>query len=312
MTASCLPHRTAVGDVEIAWYEWGRPTPDRPTVLFVHATGFHGRIWRWLIEQLGDVHAIAIDQRGHGASTSVEIGSWAQFGDDLAALVGALGLEGAIGVGHSMGGHALTEAAAATGAFRRLLLLDPTIAAPADYAVGEEYARRFAGGHPASKRRADFDSAEDMLERIRGKAAFPRFEPAMLRDYCEYGVVPRPEGGVTLACRPVVEASVYATARGNARVHDSVAAVTVPVHVIRAQTMPTDGSVDTAGAFAYSPTWAGLAGAFAQGTDEHWPDCSHFIPMERPGIIAERIRRMLEGRSPAARQGLPRGSTQFT
>jgi pimeloyl-ACP methyl ester carboxylesterase len=291
--------RTDLGEVEIAWYEWGHPRPDRPTVLFVHATGFHGRVWRHLIEQLGDVHAIAVDQRGHGGSTSVEIDTWARFGDDLAALVRTLGLADAIGVGHSMGGHALTEAAAATGAFRQLLLLDPTIAAPEDYEVGEDYARRFAGGHPASKRRADFDSAEDMLGRIRGKAAFPRFEPAMLQDYCTFGVRSRAEEGVTLACRPVVEASVYATARGNARVHESVARLGVPVHVIRAQTMPTDGSVGIAGAFAYSPTWGGLAGAFPRGTDEHWPDCTHFIPMERPDVIAERVLRMVAGGTPA-------------
>ena len=297
--AAYRTHQTDVGEVEIAWYEWGRPVPDRPTVLFVHATGFHGRIWRHLIELLGDVHAIAVDQRGHGGSTSMEIDTWARFGDDLAALVRTLGLEDAIGVGHSMGGHALTEAAAATGAFRQLLLLDPTIASPEEYDVGEEYFRRFENGHPASKRRADFDSARDMLERIRTKAAFPRFEPAMLEDYCTHGVRPRPDGGVTLACRPVVEASVYATARGNARVHDSVARVSIPVHVIRAQMMPTDGSVSIAEAFAYSPTWAGLAGAFPNGTDEYWPDCTHFIPMERPDVIAERVRRMIAGGSAA-------------
>jgi len=253
-------HRTDVGDVTLAWYEWGRPSADRRTLLFVHATGFHGRVWAPLIERLGDVHAIAVDQRGHGGSTSVEIDTWARFGDDLAALVRGLGLHDAIGIGHSMGGHALTEAAALTGAFRELLLLDPTIASADAYADGVNYQAKFEGGHPARKRRADFDSAEHLEASIGGKAAFPRFEAAALRAYCEHGVVARPEGGVTLACRPAVEASIYATARSNGRVIESVADLTIPVEVVRAQTAPKD--IDVAGAFASSPTWDGLASAF--------------------------------------------------
>ena len=66
------------------------------------------------------------------------------------------------------------------------------------------------------------------------------------------------------------------------------------MHVIRAQRMPPDGSVDTAGAFAFSPTWPDLATAFSAGTDEHWHDCSHFIPMERGREVVERIRRMVD------------------
>ena len=37
-----------------------------PTLLFVHATGFHGRVWDKIINSIGKFHSISVDQRGHG------------------------------------------------------------------------------------------------------------------------------------------------------------------------------------------------------------------------------------------------------
>lgn len=114
-----------VNGVELAYLQRGTPKPGEPTLLFVHATGCHARVWDRIIESFGGYHLLALNQRGHGRSEKRVIEHWRVFGEDLAAFVAALGLEKLIGIGHSMGGHALVDAAAKCGAFARLLLLCP-------------------------------------------------------------------------------------------------------------------------------------------------------------------------------------------
>jgi hypothetical protein len=47
----------------------------------------------------------------------------------------------------------------------------------------------------------------------------------------------------------------------------------------------TPGAID----FALSPTWSGLADSFADGTDVHCDDLSHFMPMQDPEKVARYI-----------------------
>ncbi|MEM1436402.1 MAG: alpha/beta hydrolase [Pseudomonadota bacterium] len=279
----------AVNGVELAYVERGAPRPDRPTLLFVHATGFHAHLWDYHAEALADVHTIALDQRGHGRSTKRAVQHWSTFGEDQVQFVRALGLERLIGIGHSMGAHAMIDGAAHSGAFSRLLLLDPTVVSPEDYAHAEP--NPFGEGlHPAAKRRRYFDSPQDMIERLRPKSSFPLFDERILSDYCRFGLEPDADHGWRLACDPEVEAAVYMSARTNGAVYDSVRSLDIPVTVVRAQT-PEPGDERN---FSMSPTWPSLAGAFPQARDLHWADCSHFIPMERPDAVLTLIREEID------------------
>jgi len=131
-------HRVSANGIEQAYFEWGGSLRgEGPTLLMVHATGFHARCWDPVIRHLGPRHVIAVDQRGHGRSEKTAITHWKPFGQDLTALVQALDLSDVVAVGHSMGGHAMVEAAAAEQArFRNLVLLDPVIASPDSYGGG--------------------------------------------------------------------------------------------------------------------------------------------------------------------------------
>ena len=119
-------HRIHVNDVELAYWQRGERSDELPTLIFVHATGFHGRVFDRIIESFPGYHSICLEQRGHGRSQKLKIEHWRSQGDDIVAFVTALGLTQCIGIGHSMGGHALVDAAAKCGAISRLLLLDPT------------------------------------------------------------------------------------------------------------------------------------------------------------------------------------------
>ncbi|MEM9620643.1 MAG: alpha/beta hydrolase [Pseudomonadota bacterium] len=293
MTQPILKYQRLNG-LQLAYFEWGSPQPQKPSLYFVHATGFHGRVWDAIVAAFGDYHVVALEQRGHGRSDKRPITTWRDFGDDQVAFLQALGLRNVIGIGHSMGAHGLIDAAAGTGACHSLLLLDPTVAAPEAYLPGGEGTAELPQIlsddqlHPAARRRRLFSSVDEMVEQIRVKSSFPLFQPRILRDYCEYGLLPC-EGGYELACPPELEARVYMSSRTNAGVYDSVRSLSIPATVMRAK-LPDPAQP---GDFSASPTWPGLAGEFKHAKDIHLPECSHFIPMQVPDLVIAELEALI-------------------
>lgn len=282
--------RLAVGDVELAYFEWHGES-DGPTVLMVHATGFHARCWDGVIRALGGRRILALDMRGHGRSEKKPPYDWRQFGIDLAAFADALELDGAIGVGHSMGGHCVVQAAAARPArFSRLVLVDPVILDPQSYGSLPSFAS--AEDHPVSKRRDRWPSADAMIERFKDRHPFSLWAPDVLADYCRHGLNPAPDGdGFVLGCPPLVEASIYLGSAGRDIAH-LFAEVAQPTAVLRARRKAErDGAMD----FSQSPTWEGLAAALPNGRDVYLPQLTHFIPMQRPDLVAAHVRAALVG-----------------
>lgn len=287
MTMTPRERRTTVRGIELASFEWG--PADGQTVLLAHATGFHARCWDATVGALGEGYrVIAVDQRGHGRSDKTGPFNWQEFGADMTEFVDGLDLRSAIGVGHSMGGHTVVQAAARRPErFERLVLVDPVIMEPGAYeGWGDDRPFSSAEEHPVARRRADFDSWEDMFERFRDRLPFKLWRVDVLRDYCRYGVLPRRNGGgYTLACPPIVESSIY-MGSGGTDIYNSVRTLPHPVLVVRAKRREIrQGEMD----FSQSPTWEGLAGAFPHGRDVYRPELNHFIPMQHPELVAAAI-----------------------
>ncbi len=191
-----------VNGVRLAVHEW---PGHGPTVFLIHATGFHGRCWDAVVEALNGQHCLAVDVRGHGASdVTLPPYSWATLAEDVAALVQTMDLRDAIGVGHSMGGHLLVGTAAQVPtAFAGLLLIEPVIFDHSIYAKEKP-----AGEHFAARRRNQWASPQEMLARFAGRPPFATWQARVLRDYCQHGLRPAPDGeGFVLACPPAVEAA---------------------------------------------------------------------------------------------------------
>lgn len=286
-----LLHRVQVGDVGLTAFEWRAALRgQQPTLLLVHATGFHGRVWDQVVRHLPDRHVIAVELRGHGRSQAVDFDSWTAFGHDLAGLIEALDLRDAQAVGHSMGAAALVHAAALqAGRIRQLMLVDPVLLAPADYHLPALPAGTL---HPAAGRKNHFASAQAMFDRFVDRPPYAVFDRQALMDYCEYGLRPAEDGaGWQLACAPRFEAKVYPLARQNPGIYASIRALQVPVLVVRARAQdPAIKPWDPLG----SPTWPGLAQEFRQGRDLHLTDKTHFLPMEDPAYTAQLITDELE------------------
>jgi len=279
-------HFTQAPGIRLAHFEW-RATQrgNGPTVWLVHATGFHGRVWDQAVRQLPGRHVIAIEQRCHGRSEPVPFDHWRLFGQDQAAQIDACGLQGAIGVGHSMGGHALVQAALLRpGAFKRLILVDPVMVEPAAYQLPPVPLGEL---HPAAQRKNHFDSPQAMFDRFADRPPYSVFDRAALMDYCVHGLRQADSGhGYQLCCAPQHEGQVYPLARNFPSTYELVAALNIPVHVVRAR--PQDPSIkpwDPLG----SPTWPGLAARFPQGRDTLRMDMTHFLPMQDPALMARLI-----------------------
>ena len=277
-------------EAAISYYEWG-PADGRP-VLFLHATGFHARVWDKTIAQLGEgFRSIAVDLRGHGLSGNTgPVTSWSPVADDVAELIAKLKLKGVIGVGHSMGGHTVTSVAARLpDVFTHLLLVDPVIGPPERYENNPYASYKSPKEHPVGRRRNVWANWQELYHRLENQHPYSLWEKDILEDYCRFGLHPRPGGEMELACPPEIEASFYMTFVEN-NIHPLIPTITQPVRVMRAK--PPDPSGKGVMDFAVSPTWEKLADAFPNGTDIYLPQLSHFIPMQDPALVARTINEM--------------------
>lgn len=84
-----------------------------PTLVLVHGWALDRHLWDGHAPRLAERHrVVTLDLPGHGESDK-ERARWtmAAFGDDVKAVVGAVGAEEVVLVGHSMGGPVVLEAA---------------------------------------------------------------------------------------------------------------------------------------------------------------------------------------------------------
>lgn len=85
----------------------------RPPIAFVHGFGCARGDWDAQVAHLAPAHdTIAVDLGGHGETPATEAHTRIEtHGADVAALIGALDLRGAVLVGHSMGCRVVMEVA---------------------------------------------------------------------------------------------------------------------------------------------------------------------------------------------------------
>ncbi len=255
-----------------------------PPLLFAHATGFHATVWGPLAELVSErFRCFALDFRAHGTSNR-PIGpiEWTGMGEDVVAVVDALGLRGCVAVGHSMGGAALlmTEEDS-PGTFRAIAAFEP-IAFPPDPARDPANNPLSAG---ARRRRADFASYDEAYANFAGKPPLNALTPAALRAYVEHGFAPTAEGGITLRCRPDDEADVY-QGSGAHRTFERLTLVTCPVLVMAGG---DDGDV---GPGRIAPE---IADRLPRGRLVRLPSVGHFGPLEDPPLVASVVLAFLLG-----------------
>ena len=276
-------YEIALEEVSLKVHEWaGQGDP----VLLLHATGFHSRCWDQVVQRLPGLHIYAVDLRFHGQSGAAGEVDWKIMANDIEQLIEKLDLRQILGVGHSIGGYLIARVAAGRSErFRALVLIDPVIFAPDHYRQHAHLADVDPATHPVSRRKNQWRDSAEMFERFQARPPFNRWQAAVLRDYCNYALEEVPgESFYELACDPLHEAAIYLSQAGNEDIHELLAALEIPVTLMRAAAR-ADDAVD----FSTSPTWSALASHLPDCREIYLPQMSHFIPMEDPQRVAQVI-----------------------
>jgi pimeloyl-ACP methyl ester carboxylesterase len=99
-----MPFLKVRDDLELFYTDEGEGgTP----LLFVHGWTCDSHDWAWQLEYFAQrARVIAVDLRGHGASSVMPAGGYEArvFAEDIALLLAALDVPKVVGIGHSLGG----------------------------------------------------------------------------------------------------------------------------------------------------------------------------------------------------------------
>ena len=165
MTAlsSSSAHSFDANGIRLVVHDWGGVGAP---ILLAHPTGFHGRIWAPVAEQLvtHGRHVWSFDFRGHGDSDAPDLDySWHGFADDVArcgaSISGLPAIPALVACGHSKGGAALIlgeQQRPAT--FARIWAYEPIIFASEQPLPPQE---DFFLARAARKRRNEWHSTEE-------------------------------------------------------------------------------------------------------------------------------------------------------
>ena len=201
------------GGARIALARWGEAEPNKPPALLVHGTGFVGEVWDEVATGLAGRYTVyAIDRRGHGASHKPPTGRYhfVDFASDICAVMEALELSKAFGVGHSAGATDLLLAAKLLpGRFSRLFVMEPTVmdphAAQANARLSDKGASMVQG---VLRRQVEFASADALFARLAAAPAFAAWSKHALWTYVRHGFQALPDGRLRLLCLPEIEVAM--------------------------------------------------------------------------------------------------------
>lgn len=262
----------------VALHDFGGDGPG-PPLLLCHGNGLNAGMWAAALPTLtGRFQCYGLDLRGHGRSRpgradySVDR---RQFAADVTTAVEAIG--GPIRfAGHSLGAASATVAAMHDcSPFVGLWLFEPVLL-PDSIETGEgpsslvEMSRR---------RRMDFDSVDDAVDRFRSKPPYSLCDERAVRGYVEVGTY-ETASGVRLSCRGEDEARVF----GSSPPFDFAELGTIDIPVLVA----SGATINEANALP--PRLAPLVADSIPGARHvEFDGVSHFGPMEDPEGMARSI-----------------------
>ena len=275
----------ATDGADIALWRWPQ-SKARPTLHWAHATGFHGRLYHPLLDELAtDVNVLAWDMRGHGASAGAAnlstFRGWEIYYRDLIALLECLD-EPVWLAGHSIGATTSIMAAA-----RRpdkvlgLVLAEPVIMDPMQglklwLTKLLRQSQRLSLAAGAARRRRVFQSHAAALENYRGRGGFKTWPEAWLNAYVQHAFVPQGDQ-VQLACAPEWESTTFAHTEHNP--WPGIRQLRCPVIALAAERGST-----------FSPKAQKRLKALLPSADIRILEgTTHFLPMEQKDTVRDAI-----------------------
>ena len=253
-------------------------------IHFAHANAYPPACYRAFIEPLTARHRVmAIEQRPLWPNSNpADMTSWQVAADDLITFLDQQGVEGVIGMGHSLGAVAtLFAALKRPSLFSRLILIEPVfLIFPPELveAVTQnpELASLFPLVQAAMRRRNQWSSRQDAFDRFRAKDIFRRWSDETMWGYVNNALVAN-DDGFTLRYSREWEARFYATPP-----------VTVWGDIPRIQ-HPTFGIRGADTDTIFPDAWQRWQELQPSATFLQVEKAGHMIPMERPLFLANAI-----------------------
>lgn len=265
-----------------AWTEWGGAGP---ALVFGHANGFPPGTYRRFLDELRRSFAVASFSARPlwPGSDPRSVGSWNDLAGDLGLELERHGVEGALGVGHSLGSVLNVLAAAADPSrFAALALVDPVIFTGMQAVFwgalkGLGLGARFPLIRGALRRRESFPDVEAVRDTYAEKAVFASWDPDVLDDYVRSGFSQTDAGDVRLRYPKEWEARIFETTPAD--VWNELGAIDVPMLVIRGASSDTFSTAAANRVRRELPTARVI----------EFEGASHFVPMEKPYEVAALI-----------------------
>lgn len=260
-----------------------------PVLHLAPANGFPPGTYRLLAEALAEAyHVVALPARPLWPGNHPPKGaSWRPLAGDLVQGLRALGLEGIVGVGHSLGGVlTLWASIRRRDLFRAIVLVDPVILPPhwlwwlrllrrMGLAQRQPLVRR------ALQRQHTWPSRQACFDHFRAKPFFSGWSDEALWDYVKSGTVLEVEGTAHLRYPREWEAHIFATAPVN--IWRDVPRLRTPVLLLRGEDSKT-----------FRPeVQARLARQLPQARVATVAGAGHLLPMEKPAETAAAIKPFL-------------------
>jgi len=272
-----------IGDTSIEYLHY---PSDGPDLLMLHATGFLPWLWHPIAKTLASSYNIVAPYFCDHRSSTPEDGGlgWDILAEDLYKFCSNLKLKIPYVAGHSMGGTVITLCAAAHKIKPAgMILIEPIFLPEISYDM-----KITVDQHPLAsksiKRRSEWSSSEEALSYLKSRKLFSKWDGEMLDLYMKYGMITGDGGGLTLACSPRKEASLFMG--GNARnPWPLLKEINCPVLVVEGETSDNKPFIDLKKA----------AAQFHHGTYFEVKNAGHLIPMEQPQTITELINKFCSG-----------------
>jgi pimeloyl-ACP methyl ester carboxylesterase len=267
----------------IPYLDWGG---HGPVLHLAHASGFPPGTYNAFVACLtSHFHVLGMECRALWATQQPQqFRHWREMGQDLAGLLGEMGLSEVIAAGHSLGAvTSLYCAVAQPHLVRALILIDPVILPPWFFFLRPLLSalslnRLVPVAAQARRRRMHWPSREVLLRAYRSAPVFKRWQEPFLRDYVMAGTVDDPAGGVRLVYPREWEARIFETPPLDVwwimpRLR------CVPVLVIRGQHSRT----------FRRDAMRCMCWLLPQAQFVEMPNADHFVPMCNPAEVASTI-----------------------